>query len=239
MLFRPTAVAATLCPLLLSLVLAAPPTFQLVMMAEILPYIVDKHPYVPPPSYSGDVLNVTRCYCEDSNNQSLSQVQSDGQLHSQTSNWGHYYRFDYYNWHHHKLYSLSLSCNSRQQQVKNDNLSLPVCWEEGAKRKDCGLFPDGSKFCYQVGSLGTLVDEQTEHYSWNRQLRGLPKKFSSMKPDSCERFCRQEVGMDVARDIERGFVKTWKGGEGADRERVIESTLKSYNETDNMCHGCL
>lgn len=54
------------------------------------------------------------------------------------------------------------------------------------------------------------------------------EEFRSLKPDSCEWFCGHEVGMDVARDVGGGYVKTWREGEGTNDERVIKSTLKSY-----------
>lgn len=192
--------------------------------------------YTPPSSYSGDVLNLTRCFCENPNDLTTSAQQSDN-MYLQTPAWGHYFQFDYYNWHLKTLYSIPLTCNSREQ-VSDHRTMLPLCWEENSERKDCGQFPDGNMFCYQVGSLGKWSDHQNDHYMFNSQRRGLPQRHGIMEPDMCEGLCREKLGMVVTRDAESKYVKTWKEGGGAALERRIESTFITYVDTDDMCAGC-
>lgn len=189
--------------------------------------------YNPPSSYTGDALNLTRCFCED---MEPTPPKSKVDESIQASTWGHHFQFDYYNWHLKNLYSLSLTCKS-SKQVTGYGRMLPVCWDQGLDRKDCRTFPDGNTFCYQTGSLGYWSDGQLDHYYFNEQKRGLPKRHGYMIPNMCEDFCRDKVGMSVARDAEGGFVKTWKKGDKFDQKKV-ESTFRTYVDTDDMCPRC-
>ncbi len=233
--------AATLSLLLSSTMFAAPQGFcQAPDMLEPTPsdhlVTVSMEVYTPPSSYTGDVLNVTRCFCEDLNSPTPSEQQSDD-MYFQSSTWGHYYQFDYYNWHLETHYSIPLTCSSREQ-INDHRMRLPLCWDEELERKDCRVFPDGNVFCYQVGTLGKWSDHQNDHYMFNGQRRGLPQRHGVMEPDMCDGFCREKLGMVVARDAGSRYVKTWKKGGGAALERKLESKFRTYVDTDDMCAGC-
>jgi hypothetical protein len=242
MLAIATVNAATLGLLISSPVIAAPQGFS--PRSDIggpthSDYLDTVHmsQYTPPSSYTGDVLNLTKCFCEDPNNPTPLEQDSES-MYFKTSAWGHYYQFDYYNWHLNTLYSIPLTCSSREQ-VEDHRMMLPLCWDEISARKDCGQYLDGNMFCFQVGTLGSWSDKQMYHYSFNDQHRGLPRRHGVMEPDMCEGFCREKLGMVVARDAGSKYVKTWKRGGGAGAiEGKIESTFTTYVDTDDMCAGC-
>ena len=78
--------------------------------------------------YTGDVLNVTRCYCSDGNGQC-----------------GYYHQADYFNYHGDWDYQTHYSCVNDCGNLKDN------CWWVETRRghKMCQITDEENKFCYE------------------------------------------------------------------------------------------
>ena len=188
--------------------------------------------YTPPASYTGDVLNVTKCFCEDPNPLNPRET------------WAHYHQIDYFNFHLRQRYSLSMTCNSPELNKRMNPLCWPTKWgiRDAIDEKKV-RYPDGNTFTYTIAYDGRWGDAKTEHYSFNRQRRGLP--FSShgtlqMVPKVCDGFCAEHFdGMVAARDLYAPggeYIKTFH----VDTKRTtkIISSYTSYMDIADMCDHC-
>ena len=162
----------------------------------LLPLLVTAHgPWYPPvwppvnqPYYSGDVLNITKCYCEGP---------------TEDSGFGHYYQFDYWNFHNAQAYTLAWTCDSDvsvtgRATIDSTQLPFPVpeCWNDHdswrkEKRKECSKSYNGDTFCFELGASSDPYD----YYYFNKQKRGLPEfGIIEFSPDQCVALCRDKVG---------------------------------------------
>ena len=151
----------------------------------------------PPPTrpfyYWGDMLNVTKCYCEGAN---------------QASRPGSYYLFEYRNFHKAQTYTLGWSCDSAKTTTgwgtngpKRMKFPLPECWNghdswREEKRASCVRSYNADTFCFELGNKSHPHD----HYFFNGQKRGLPHfGIVDLSPDRCVALCHDKLGgMSVA-----------------------------------------
>jgi len=212
-------------------------------LAPLLSFISLSQARIHYPSATGDIFNMTKCYCEAAQpflDPPPGPADEDpewtyGEF-GAPDRFGHYYRFDYYNFHNDEVYTLAWTCSSTDVSAKNDH--FPVCWNERRAMGKCLVQKDGNQFCYTVEpeQLG-WTDSQLEHYSLNGQRRGLPKYANMyLAPVECETYCKDKVGGKiVAQDEVGSFNKTWHG---FDKTSQVISELRSYAHTDDMCDGC-
>ena len=149
-------------------------------------------PHWPPPIhqfyYWGDMLNVTKCYCEGT---------------KQSPNPGSYYLFEYRNFHKAQVYTLGWSCDSAktvtgwgQDGPKSVKFPLPECWNghdswREAKRAACVRSYNADTFCFELGDK----TDPHDHYYFNGQKRGLPDYgIVDFVPDRCVALCRDKLG---------------------------------------------
>jgi len=192
--------------------------------------------YKAPASYTGDALNVTKCFCEDAGPRIGTDDPRKG------SRWGHYFQVDYYNFHLDTLYSLSWTCDSHEAPATH--AFMPFCWDRKRLEHRTKRYPDGNVLHYDIGFQSIFDDGLPEHYWFNAQRRGLPKKGHKgnliLSPDACEGFCRDEVkGMVAAKDAtspKGEMVRIYRGTGG--HPHKIKSTITSYTEIDDMCEKC-
>ena len=191
-------------------------------------------PYTPPPTYNGDAINVTKCYCQDPASGDPSPKATTG------TGWGHYYRLDYWNFHAKQLYTLDLNCSSSSV----DKHVIPACWK-GDGKKHSLTSGDGNVFSYKESKASFFGDGKLEHIYFNDQKRGLPNNNPGIDldtaPPACDGFCMGMVnGMVVAKDppspLTDGYTKTWYGDKG--RVLSIQSSFVSYTDLDDMCKDC-
>ncbi|KAL6717965.1 hypothetical protein ACLMJK_004050 [Lecanora helva] len=188
--------------------------------------------YTPPPIYTGDAINVTKCFCQSTvpAEQSPNERQSVG--------FGNWYKVDYYNWHAKGLYTISWACTSPSL----DKDVVPNCWDEDHGEKEGQRFNDGNTFAYKAGKDGIWGDGQGDHFYFNDQKRALPEKadFRDPAPNVCVGACKGlGDGMEVAKDLDStngDFVKTWSGKKG--QTKTIQSAFLTYNKVDDMCDDC-
>lgn len=189
--------------------------------------------YIPPVDYIGDVINVTKCYCEDPTSGAPGGYFTTG------FGWGHYYQADYYNFHLRRLYSIAWTCHS----LKLTKAIIPTCWDSKHNEKEGKRFPDGNVFSYKVGSDGIWGDGHGDHYYFNDQKRSLPTLgpgILNTTPEACEGYCKDHVqGMVAAREPDAPdgeFFRIWYGQKG--QLHRIESSITTFNDTDDMCDTC-
>ena len=140
------------------------------------------------PYYMGDMLNVTKCYCESATAHNIA---------------GSYYQFDYRNFHTAQEYSLSWSCDSSKTTTgfgrnghRREAFSLPVCWNghdawRDEKKAMCVKSYNADTFCFELGNK----HEPYDHYYYNGQKRGLPDYgIQERTPLECVDLCRDKVG---------------------------------------------
>lgn len=145
-------------------------------------------PVIQQPYYWGDVLNITKCYCEGPN---------------KDSGFGHYYQFDYRNYHNAQEYNLAWTCDSdvtitgwATNGSKRVDFAVPECWNahdlwRKDKRKVCSKSYNGDIFCFELGNTPDPYD----YYFFNNQKRGLPNfGITESSPDHCVALCRDKVG---------------------------------------------
>lgn len=151
-----------------------------------------KWPSVKQPYYWGDMLNITRCYCQGVN----------GDIHP-----SNYFQFDYRNFHNGKVYTLGWTCHSDatatgwvQDGPERVSFPLPECWNGHSwwrkeKRRSCVKNNFADKFCFELGNK----DDPHDYYYFNGQKRGVPDLgFQDFPPDMCPALCRDKVGGKVA-----------------------------------------
>ncbi|KAL9138377.1 MAG: hypothetical protein Q9175_000417 [Cornicularia normoerica] len=184
-------------------------------------------PDVKQPYYWGDVLNITKCYCEGVN---------------EDTNAGHYYQFDYRNYHNEQEYTLAWTCESDAATTgwgmmgsKRVDFLVPDCWNfhdlwRKEKRKECGRSYNGDTFCFELGNTPDPYD----YYYFNRQKRGLPQYgIREFPPDHCAALCQDKVGgRAVASDTEGGWDKSLPSLEH--RLMTLRSSFQSYTALDDM-----
>ena len=146
----------------------------------------------PPPTeqpyYWGDMLNVTKCYCQGT---------------KEAPNPGSYYLVEYRNFHNAQLYTLGWSCDSDKMVTgwasigpKRVKVPVPECWNghdswREKKWKECIRSYNADTFCFELGNKRDPHD----HYYFNKQKRGLPHHgFEDFSPDRCVALCRDELG---------------------------------------------
>ena len=145
-------------------------------------------PKIEQPAYWGDVLNITKCYCEGRN---------------EDSNSGHYYQFDYHNYYNEQDYTLAWTCDSDvtttgRGKVGSKRVDFPVpdCWNahdswREEKRKECVRSYNGDTFCYETGNAHDPYD----YYYFNGQKKGLPNHgIMEFPPYQCAALCRDKAG---------------------------------------------
>ena len=177
-------------------------TVFLAVIAVLLPGLLAKYrPFLTPPAwppeinqpfYWGDELNVTKCYCEGPN---------------ADSHPGHYYQFDYLNYHNKQEYTLSWTCDSdattRGWAMADDRrmeFPVPECWNgrdswRKERRKECSRSYNGDTFCFELGDSVHPYD----YYFFNGQKRGLPDTgIRELAPDQCAALCDKVGGKAVA-----------------------------------------
>ena len=145
-------------------------------------------PVVQQPYYWGDMLNITKCYCQGVNDDASP---------------GHYYQFDYRNFHNEQVYTLGWTCDSNttttgwvQNGPKRMSFLVPECWNghdswRKEKRAECVRTYLADTFCFELGNKADPHD----HYYFNGQKRGLPNLGKlEFPPDNCAALCRDKVG---------------------------------------------
>ena len=150
----------------------------------------------PPPTqapyYWGDMLNITKCYCDGVNGD---------------KNKGYYYQFDYRNFHNAQVYTLAWTCDSDAADIigsgtvgsQRVNLSVPECWNardslREEKKKLCVKSYNADIFCFELGNKADPYD----YYYFNQEKRGLPNNgIVEFPPDQCTALCRDKVGGKV------------------------------------------
>lgn len=145
-------------------------------------------PDIKQPTYWGDVLNITRCYCEGLNDD---------------SNSGHYYQFDYHSYYKEQDYTLAWTCDSDVTSTgwgnvgsKRVHFPVPDCWNahdswREEKRKGCMRSYNGDHFCYETGNAKDPYD----YYYFNNQKRRLPTNgIMESPPHQCAGLCHDAVG---------------------------------------------
>ena len=149
-------------------------------------------PHWPPPIpqfyYWGDMLNVTKCYCEGT---------------QKSPNPGSYYLFEYRNFHKAQVYTLGWSCDSAnavagwgQDGPKSVKFPLPECWNghdswREQKRASCVRSYNADTFCFELGDK----TDPHDHYYFNGQKRGLPGYgIVDFGPNRCVALCRDKLG---------------------------------------------
>ena len=148
-------------------------------------------PVIEQPYYWGDELNITKCYCEGL---------------SEDTNPGHYYQFDYRNFHNEQEYSLAWTCDSDAITTawgmtgpKRVDFLVPDCWNthdlwRKEKRKECSTSYNSDIFCFELGNTSDPYD----YYYFNDQKRGLPSfGIREFTPNQCTALCRDKVGGKV------------------------------------------
>ena len=173
-------------------------TTFLTVIASLLPSLLAKNlgpiyrppvwPPVPQPYFWGDVLNITKCYCEGPN---------------KDSNPSSYYQFDYRNYYNEQEYTLAWTCDSDvtttgwgPEGSMRNAFPVPECWNahdswRKEKRKECSRSYNGDIFCFELGNLQNPHD----HYYFNGQKRGLPNiGVREFPPEQCAALCRDKVG---------------------------------------------
>ena len=151
----------------------------------------------PPPTdqfyYWGDMLNVTKCYCQGA---------------KEASNPSSYYLFEYRNFHNAQTYTLGWSCDSDktvtgwgQNGPKHVSFPLPECWNghdswRERKKAECVRSYNADTFCFELGDK----TDPHDHYYFNGQKRGLPQYgIVEFPPDRCVALCRDKLdGKSVA-----------------------------------------
>lgn len=164
-------------------------------------------PIIKQPYYWGDILNITKCYCTGPN---------------EGSQFGHYYQFDYRNYHNEQEYTLAWTCDSDNTTTgwgtvgtARVNFPVPDCWNahdlwRKEKRKECSKPWYGATLCFELGNTPDPYD----YYYFNRQKRGLPNfGIREFPPDQCAALCRDKVGGKVV----------------ASESKISEHTLPSPN----------
>lgn len=145
-------------------------------------------PVVEQPYYWGDTLNITKCYCQGVNDD---------------TNPGHYFQFDYRNFHREEVYTLAWTCDSDATTTgkgtmgpKRLSFPVPDCWNahdvwRKEKRKECVRSRNADTFCFELGDKHDPFD----YYYFNEQKRGLPDfGIVDFPPDECVALCRDKVG---------------------------------------------
>lgn len=168
-----------------SLLLALLATAEAIWSPPVWPPVI-KQPY-----HWGDVLNITKCYCQGLN---------------EDRNVGHYYQFDYRNYHNEQEYTLAWTCDSDVRTTgwgtigsKRVDFLVPDCWNahdlwRKEKRKECSRSNIGDTFCFELGNTRDPYD----YYYFNGQKRGLPNfGIREFPPDQCAALCRDKVGGKV------------------------------------------
>lgn len=170
------------------------------IVSFILPFVaaaeVAWSPPVWPPKikqayYWGDVLNITKCYCEGLN--------EDG-------NSGHYYQFDYRSFHNEQEYTLAWTCDSDHTTrawgttgSRRVEFPVPDCWNahdvwRKEKRKECGRSYNADIFCFELGN----TDDPYDYYYFNGQKRRVPiSGIKELSQDRCTALCWDKVGGKV------------------------------------------
>jgi len=87
---------------------------------------------VKPPKngITGDVLNITQCYCVSAAN----------------DRWGFYLQADYTNYHNGHTYQVRQTCSDQRK-----DFDIPNCWGEEPIKKvtNCDKDEEDNKFCFQ------------------------------------------------------------------------------------------
>lgn len=176
------------------------PLILTILISFLLPLLTTaKEPWTPwtpshwpPPTqqfyYWGDMLNVTKCYCEDV---------------TQASSPASYHLIEYRNFHNEQVYSLGWACESTrtvtgrgQDGPRRVKFPVPMCWNghdswREKKQKECIRTYNADTFCYELGDKKHPHD----YYYFNGQKRGLPHEgFTDYSPDRCVALCRDELG---------------------------------------------
>lgn len=157
--------------------------------------------------YTGDVLNVTKCYCEEVN-----YNPND----SKKPSWASYYEASYYNWHNYETYVLPQFCDSSDLSGDTTEYKchhnkacsfewVPKCWSAPyLGKKMCLRFGEGNVFCYKAGNVdGRLSDH--DHYYFNEQERETHGLFINNDhqqiPDMCIHRCKELGGKVLANNV--------------------------------------
>lgn len=172
----------------------------------------------------GDVLNVTQCYC-----------QSPDPL-SPDATFGYYRRYDYWNFHLSRSYSISLNCTS--SALRNSNGTKPAkCIDHIRKHKSCQDFPDGNKFCYKFKEdLDNPHHDKksSSKYGFNNQHRRVPRQPSDFLPlenatQNCDFYCNEELGgLQTFPTLESSMPEIGR----------VANSVVSYTDLDDMCYNC-
>lgn len=145
-------------------------------------------PPLQQPYYWGDMLNITKCYCEGVN---------------EDTNPGQYYRFDYRNYYNAQVYTLGWKCDSNSTTTGSKvdgpyraNFPVPECWNthdswRKEKRKECVRSYNADTFCFELGNK----QDPHDYYYFNGQRKGLPNfGIVAFPPVQCAALCRDKVG---------------------------------------------
>ena len=190
--------------------------------------------YIPRASYDGDVLNVTKCFCEDP---------TAANKFSPRTFWGYYYQFDYFNIHTRQLYTIVAKCHSSERLKRKS--WLPLCWDYTQKVHVVKGFPDGNIFGYRQGFDGNhWGDLLNEHFYFNNQKRGMPKYgpgTTEYVPTVCHQICKEQVqGLAVMqnRHPHTGNVWSWSWHGTNKKTKEIRSQVTEFTKVDDMCDHC-
>ena len=178
-----TTILTTIVLLLLPLLTAAgAPTGAPIWRPSVWPPVIEL------PYYWGDMLNITKCYCQSVND---------------NTHPANYYQFDYLNYHTAQTYTLAWTCDSDEfttgwGTIASKKVSFPLreCWNahdswRKEKRRECVRYNTADVFCYELGNSHSPHD----YYYFNDQKRGLPDYgIVEYAPDQCTDLCRDKVG---------------------------------------------
>ncbi len=151
-------------------------------------------------------MNITKCYCEGLD---------------EDVNQGHFYQFDYRNFHNAQVYSVAWTCDSDATTTgwepagpKRLDFPVPVCWNahdswrkewRKEKRKQCMKSFNADIFCFELGN----TQDPFDYYYFNYEKRGLPNfGIVEHSPDQCVAVCRDQVGGKVVASECPFFVQT-------------------------------
>ena len=197
----------------------------------------------------GDQLRVTKCYCVDQKSVEVFPPPNDLK-----PLYGHYYAFEYYNWHLNRTYTLQWDCarrgdvvvpwltrNKDPTHIPNlgfawvgspcnaaDDAAIPQCFVPWALsgKKMCRRFADGNHFCYRIKG-------NKSWYTFNDQKRRLPRHASEKMTEGPT----TEVCTQLCQRVQPTVMKKINGGEVWEYEPM--SMVKGIPKWDrlNVCPG--
>jgi len=183
--------------------------------------------------HTGDTLGITRCYCASP-------------TWGQDNVFGHYYLWDYYNFHTNHRFLLERICHSgamTRSGIFGSEAYQIMCLRPREDDHECMKDQFGNQFCYILNGK-----ERKDRFKYNHQMRGLPMNSPGEKhaseahvEETCEKICRSDKvgGLDMMKGI--ALVHANHATPRQDKFNVVDnewSHISYYPEIDDMCVGC-